>query len=205
MLVSLSKLLKDDEFRTMKFLCSEFIKKREMESVESIMDLWENLESKEKIAPNNLTFLKDLLNNACNGRQDVFRIIQEYENNSRNPEVLAHRQNPAILNQHTGSTPAYMQKSSPVINLRGMKREIDILTQQLGREWRFFMRALGVSDREMVDIEEDCPRNMREQIYRCLVLWVSDDRHNPSKDKIINALRDSCVERNDIVCLLNAG
>ncbi|KAJ8318197.1 hypothetical protein KUTeg_003288 [Tegillarca granosa] len=244
MLVSLSKLLKDDEFRTMKFLCSEFIKKREMESVESIMDLWENLESKEKIAPNNLTFLKDLLNNACNGRQDVFRIIQEYENNSRNPEVLAHRQNPAILNQHTGSTPAYMQKSNlhcnahtslhylqfefqkhfvampslseniapaPVLlishqkTLKGMKREIDILTQQLGREWRFFMRALGVSDREMVDIEEDCPRNMREQIYRCLVLWVSDDRHNPSKDKIINALRDSCVERNDIVCLLNAG
>lgn len=204
MLVSLSKLLKDDEFRTMKFLCSEFIKKREMESVENTMDLWENLESKEKIGPNNLIFLKELLNNACSGRLDVFRIVEEYENNSRNSDISAQRKNPAIYHQTPMNTPANMQRTSPVTNLRGMKREIDILTQHLGREWRFFMRALGLSDREMVDIEEDCPRNMREQIYRCLVFWASDDRHNASKEKIINALRDSCVERNDVVCLLNA-
>lgn len=104
MLASLSKLLKDDEFRTMKFLCSEFIKKREMESVENTMDLWENLESKEKIGPNNLIFLKEMLNNACNGRLDVFRIVQEYENNSRNPDISAQRQNPAIYHQNPVNT-----------------------------------------------------------------------------------------------------
>lgn len=82
-------------------------------------------------------------------------------------------------------------------NVEYMK-EINFLTKNLGREWRFFMRTLGVTDGDMMSVEQDHPRSLRDQIYQCLVLWISNNGGQFDRGRVVAALRDSAVERYDL-------
>lgn len=79
MLLELDKSLKAEEFESLKFLCKDEVKKRERESVNRPTDLWEILETREKLGPNNLAFLKQIIKGSCNGRLDVLRVIENFE------------------------------------------------------------------------------------------------------------------------------
>lgn len=79
MLLELDKSLKAEEFESLKFLCKDEVKKRERESVNRPTDLWEILETREKLGPNNLAFLKQIIKGSCNGRRDVLRVIENFE------------------------------------------------------------------------------------------------------------------------------
>lgn len=80
----------------------------------------------------------------------------------------------------------------------GYSKEINFLTKNLGKEWRFFMRTLGVTDGDMLSVEQDYPRNLRDQIYQCLVQWIRDNGGQFDRGRVIAALRDSAVERYDL-------
>lgn len=77
-------------------------------------------------------------------------------------------------------------------------KEINFLTKNLGREWRFFMRTLGVTDGDMMSVEQDHPRSLRDQIYQCLVLWISNNGGQFDRGRVVAALQDSAVERYDL-------
>lgn len=79
MLLELDKSLKAEEFESLKFLCKDEVKKRERESVNRPTDLWEILETREKLGPNNLAFLKQIIKGSCNGRLDVLKVIENFE------------------------------------------------------------------------------------------------------------------------------
>ena len=79
MLLELSKAITNDELDQMKFMCKDLIKKRDRETVKRPIDLWEHLETREKIGPANLIFLKNLVGQCCGDRLDVLRIIEGFE------------------------------------------------------------------------------------------------------------------------------
>lgn len=79
MLLELDKSLKAEEFESLKFLCKDEVKKRERESVNRPTDLWEILETREKLGPKNLAFLKQIIKGSCNGRLDIMRVIENFE------------------------------------------------------------------------------------------------------------------------------
>ena len=86
-----------------------------------------------------------------------------------------------------------------------LKKEVNFLTKNLGKEWRFFMRALGVSDSDMLSIEQDHPRSLRDQIYQCMAQLVTERQGQLSRQDIMMALRDSSVERFDLAARIEDG
>lgn len=60
------------------------------------------------------------------------------------------------------------------------------------------MRTLGVTDGDMMSVEQDHPRSLRDQIYQCLVVWISNNGGLLDRGRVIAALRDSAVERYDL-------
>lgn len=221
MLLELDKSLKAEEFESLKFLCKDEVKKRERESVNRPTDLWEILETREKLGPKNLAFLKQIIKGSCNGRLDIMRVIENFErgiphdsqrpvNSSSVPTNQQYVQQPVIYNpdpRQYGQQPAMYNRDRPqfsptnhsnTVNVDKYMKEINFLTKNLGREWRFFMRTLGVTDGDMMSVEQDHPRSLRDQIYQCLVLWISNNGGQFDRGRIVAALRDSAVERYDL-------
>lgn len=221
MLLELDKSLKAEEFESLKFLCKDEVKKRERESVNRPTDLWEILETREKLGPKNLAFLKQIIKGSCNGRLDIMRVIENFErgiphdsqrpvNSSSVPTNQQYVQQPVIYNpdpRQYGQQPAMYNGDRPqfsptnhsnTVNVDKYMKEINFLTKNLGREWRFFMRTLGVTDGDMMSVEQDHPRSLRDQIYQCLVLWISNNGGQFDRGRIVAALRDSAVERYDL-------
>ncbi|XP_065921728.1 fas-associated death domain protein-like isoform X2 [Magallana gigas] len=208
MLLELDKSLKAEEFESLKFLCKDEVKKRERESVNRPTDLWEILETREKLGPNNLAFLKQIIKGSCNGRLDVLRVIENFErgipldsqrpvnSSSSVPTNHPYVQQPVFYNpvlKQYGQQPVH----SSAVNVDKYMKEINFLTKNLGREWRFFMRTLGVTDGDMMSVEQD-HRSLRDQIYQCLVLWISNNGGQFDRGRVVAALRDSAVERYDL-------
>lgn len=84
MLLELDKSLNAEELKSLLFLCKDDVRKREKENVKRPTDLWEILETREKLGPSNLEFLKQIIGGSCNGRLDVLRIIENFENGISN-------------------------------------------------------------------------------------------------------------------------
>lgn len=91
------------------------------------------------------------------------------------------------------------------INYLGLRKEFNFLTKNLSREWKFYLRALGVSDVEVDTIESDYPRSLKDQIYHSLVMWVRESKECATKEQLIRALRDDTVERFDLASKLEKG
>lgn len=85
-----------------------------------------------------------------------------------------------------------------------MRAEINILVANLGRDWKFYMRALGLHDD---DIEAVCNdfNSMREKIYQCLSQWLQDQQQSASRQKLIDACRHTSVQRMDLAAKLESG
>lgn len=219
MLLELDKSLRAEEFESLKFLCKDEVKKRERESVSRPTDLWEILETREKLGPKNLAFLKQIIRGSCNGRVDVMRIIENFERgipvdsqqhvNLSSVPTNQYMQQPVINNPNPsqfGQQPVVYIYDRPqlsatnhssAVNVDRYMKEINFLTKNLGREWRFFMRTLGVTDGDMMSVEQD-HRSLRDQIYQCLVLWISNNGGQFDRGRVVAALRDSAVERYDL-------
>lgn len=86
MLVDVSKLLNDNDLQQMKFMCTDIIKRRDMEKVKTPLDLFTELQYREKLIRADTRFLKQLLNK-CE-KQNAITIVERFENPaSRNGEV----------------------------------------------------------------------------------------------------------------------
>lgn len=180
------------------------------------------METREKLGPNNLAFLKQIIKGSCNGRRDVLRVIENFErgippdsqrpvnSSSSVPTNQPYVQQPVFYNpvlKQYGQQPGMPTRDHPLgtsiihssaVNVDKYMKEINFLTKNLGREWRFFMRTLGVTDGDMMSVEQDHPRSLRDQIYQCLVLWISNNGGQFDRGRVVAALRDSAVERYDL-------
>ncbi|OWF56212.1 fas-associated death domain protein-like [Mizuhopecten yessoensis] len=220
MLVRLSNLLKKDDLVAMKYMCKDIIGKRDLSKIESFFELCDNLESRDFLGGNNVIFLQKLLSGCCSGRKDVLHVLESYNktrnnisngtasNNTQNVQFVPANVNPQQIvymapmpvpgfSSHQVS-PSSASYSSPTYGYKHIEKEINYLTRKLGREWRFFMRTLGISDYDMAEMEQQHPRNMREQIHGCFVIWVQQNKGAVHKKMLTKALMDVSVERFDL-------
>ncbi|KAL3875400.1 hypothetical protein ACJMK2_033349 [Sinanodonta woodiana] len=223
MLIELASKIRPDDLRNMLFALKEVIKKRESEKIKTAIDLWDALEDREYIGRDNLEQLKHLLRSCMDGRTDGLRIVEDYEAkraqqrqqlpftelpNSQSPQIVYVNlpphliPNPAQRTQNGMSYSDYAKQQTG--NKTDLSKEINFLTRNLGRNWRFFMRALGVDDTVIEHVEGQY-RTVRDQIYYCMQEWIQDQKQGATKERIIQALRDSSVERNDLAAGLELG
>ncbi|VDI34998.1 FAS-associated death domain protein [Mytilus galloprovincialis] len=227
MLIDVAKHLNDDDIHRMKFMCKDIVKKRDMEKVETALDLFTELQSREKLTANNTSFLKQLLDK-CE-KFNAIRVIDQFENNRLNHPVASVGNgevrmdtSPGVLHQalqqaqpvpvvpqpaHQSHNSVASRREDPIVQqqLNALRPEFNFLMKNLSREWRFYLRALGMSDSDVDIVETDYPRSLRDQIYQALVMWAKENKERATKTELIRALRDGSVERFDLASKLEKG
>nr|QNL15271.1 FAS-associated death domain protein-like protein [Littorina littorea] len=179
MLINLNKLITAQELSVMKFQCKVAgIGDRNRDKIQSTLDLWEKLEERKLLGIDNLAFLKQLLEGCTDNRRDVLDVVSQFEK-YRHADV------------HDGRSGGQ----------EDVNKEVNFLVENLGRDWKFFMRALGLKESSLEMCVESHPRNVREQIHMAFSEWRRDGKQK--KSEIIRALKE--VHRNDLLRDINSG
>ncbi|XP_063446359.1 FAS-associated death domain protein-like [Mytilus trossulus] len=222
MLIDVAKYLTADDIHRMKFMCKDIVKKRDMEKVATALDLFTELQSREKLTANNTSFLKQLLDK-CE-KPNAIRVIDQFENNRLNHHVgngeIPMDTSPGLRHQalqqaqpiapqpaHQSDISVASRREDPFVQqqLNALRPEFNFLMKNLSREWRFYLRALGMSDSDVDIVETDYPRSLRDQIYQALVMWAKEYKERATKTELIRALKDGSVERFDLASKLEKG
>ena len=78
-----------------------------------------------------------------------------------------------------------------------LREEIHYLVDNLGRDWKFFMRALGLKEAKLETCIDSHPRNVREQTHMAFSEWKADCSPNTgNRADILRALKE--IRRNDL-------
>ncbi|CAG2221198.1 FADD [Mytilus edulis] len=222
MLIDVAKHLTADDIHRMKFMCKDIVKKRDMEKVETALDLFTELQSREKLTANNTSFLKQLLDK-CE-KLNAISVIEQFGNIRLNHPV-GNREvpmdvSPGVQHQalqqaqpvvpqpvHQSHNGVASRREDPIVQqqLNALRPEFNFLMKNLSREWRFYLRALGMSDSDVDIVETDYPRSLRDQIYQALVMWAKENKERATKTELIRALKDGSVERFDLASKLEKG
>ncbi|KAK6187122.1 hypothetical protein SNE40_005215 [Patella caerulea] len=183
MLIEISSMIKEDELKVLIFYAHVPGKLRG--KITMAIQLFEILEQRENLGPKKLRYLKDMMSNLSE-RKDLLNIIEKYE-----------------VSPSDGLSRENTLDAAPHIPDPGLQNVRTILAKNLGKNWRFFFRRLGVADEDIEYIDDKCPRDMREKIHQTFQFWLDNNRQNASVDTIIRVLRKE--ERNDIIRKIQSG
>lgn len=224
MLLDLSQKIDKDDLHRMKFKCDQIIKKRQNEKIALPTELFTALEERGYLGETKLDYLKDLLKTCCSGKVDGLRVLESYAlifipGYVPNEQTIFERsvqsqdqyapgipQQPQIVYvAHNGSVyPGTHREQRQRYEGPDLGREISFLCRSLGRDWKFYFRALGLPEDEIEVISCDY-RTVRERIHQCLLAWQQQEQQGASRDKLIDALRHSSIQRNDLASKLEEG
>uniref|UniRef100_W5KJ31 FAS-associated death domain protein n=1 Tax=Astyanax mexicanus TaxID=7994 RepID=W5KJ31_ASTMX len=163
MLLKLSDRLNRDNVLKLIFLCEHKIGKKKCEEVESGIQLFELLIQRTEIGPDSTEYLRKLLNDI--GRQDLLKIIDDYEQGST-PDDVPDREELAKINIAT-----------------------DVLAEHLGKKWRQYGRKLDIGDGKLEGIEEKHPRSLEEKVREVIKEWKKLRKEQAKVEELIKALR----------------
>ncbi|NWZ81002.1 FADD protein, partial [Poecile atricapillus] len=160
LLHSISSGLSDTELSSMKFLCRDKISKRKLEAVQSGRDLFSILIEQQKIAEDNLEFLRKLLQHIDRG--DLLSQLVQFEEEE-----------------------PYAPDDQP----DGHEQPVAVIHDNVGREWKRLMRELGMPEVKLDRIETDYRDKLSEQVFQALRQWQSWKAKHAKVADLIQALR----------------
>ncbi|NXI64694.1 FADD protein, partial [Anseranas semipalmata] len=162
LLHSFSSSLSDSELGDLKFLCRDKIGKRKLESVQSGRELFNFLLEQQVIASHNVGFLRDLLKGIK--REDLILRLEHFVEEG---EVNA-------------------PEDQPDVN----EKPIEVICENVGRDWKMLMRKLGFCEVKMDRIVTANPYNLREQLVQSLREWQKWKGKDAKVTDLMKALRD---------------
>ncbi|XP_014773860.1 FAS-associated death domain protein [Octopus bimaculoides] len=170
MLEKLSSNISDNNLQAMKNHCKGTIPQSKLEDIKNGYSFFEVLEEEDKLGPFRLDFLKNTFH-ACK-LQTFAEFVDYFEKNRK--------------------------LSDKIFNSSILDDAISYVVKHIGsRDWRFLVRDLGVSETDISYIADENPRNVREQIYQCFLLWKSTQGSNATIHRLTQILNK--MHRNDIL------
>ncbi|KFQ49929.1 Protein FADD, partial [Pelecanus crispus] len=161
LLHSFSLSLSDSELSSLKFLCREKIGKRKLEAVQSGKELFSILLEQQLITSSRVSFLEALLQNIK--REDLVSQLKQFVEEG---EVRAPDDQP---DAH--------------------EKPIEVICENVGRDWKMLMRKLGISEVKMDRIVTANPFNLQEQLVQSLREWQKWKGRDAKVTDLIKALR----------------
>ncbi|KFQ00426.1 Protein FADD, partial [Leptosomus discolor] len=161
LLHSFSSSLSDGELSSMKFLCRETIGKGKLQSLRNGMELFSILLEQHLIARDKVAFLQGLLKSIK--REDLVSQLQQFVEEG---EVNAPDDQPDVH-----------------------ERPIEVICENVGRDWKMVMRKLGISEVKMDRVVAANPFNLREQLAQSLREWQKWKGKDAKVTDLIKALR----------------
>ncbi|XP_051478058.1 FAS-associated death domain protein [Apus apus] len=167
LLHSFSCSFTDKELSSLKFLCRGKIGKRKLESTQSGNDLFVCLLEQKLIASDKVDFLEFLLKQLK--REDLVSQLQQFVADG---EVNAPEEQPDAHEK------------------RRLKAAIEVVCDNVGKDWKRVVRKLGVSEVKMERIIAANPCNLHEQFTQSLLEWQRWKGGDAKASDLIKALRD---------------
>uniref|UniRef100_A0A669PFI1 Fas associated via death domain n=1 Tax=Phasianus colchicus TaxID=9054 RepID=A0A669PFI1_PHACC len=148
LLNSLSACLSASEVSALKFLCQDKIGKRKLESVQSARELFICLMEQQLISRYNVDLLKTMFKSIK--REDLILQLEQFIEDG---EANAPDEQPDLEER------------------RLQKVVIEVICENVGRDWKMLMRKLNLSEARLEEIEEAKPHNLRERLFWSLRTW----------------------------------
>ncbi|NXX53412.1 FADD protein, partial [Scopus umbretta] len=161
LLHSFSSSLSDSELSSLKFLCRGKIGKRKLESVQSGGELFSILLEQQLIASDKVSFLEALLESIK--REDLVSQLKQFVEEG---EVRAPDDQPDVH-----------------------EKPIEVICENVGRDWKMLMRKLGISEVKMERIVAANPFNLQEQLVQSLREWQKWKGRDAKVTDLVKALR----------------
>ncbi|ELU17899.1 hypothetical protein CAPTEDRAFT_171286 [Capitella teleta] len=182
MLANLAREMSARDLETMKFMCSDFIPKAVKEEIDSGLQLWTALEERDKLSQGDTAFLRILLQNCVSKRTDLIGILNKYEAQLPSTGVA-----PSVMVTPHPHHPPNIKEAPPYVP-SDVQQAFNIITTDIGRNWRPLVRNLGLSEASIDECVERHPRSLREQVMMALNLWASTPGVNASTEELRKAL-----------------
>ncbi|KAM8939154.1 FAS-associated death domain protein [Pelodytes ibericus] len=163
MLLNIAARLDDKELKDLKFICRDKISKKKMEQIKSGTDLFTSLLELNEISNDNLVHLIKLLK--LIKREDLVKDVVSYQTGSVNPTI-----------------------ESEIPERNELDQAFDILCDNIGSNWKMFMRRLGISDVILDRAMADYPCSMYEQQMQSLREWRKKKGDSANVSELVNAL-----------------
>ncbi|XP_025945155.1 FAS-associated death domain protein [Apteryx rowi] len=165
LLHSFSSSLSESELSDLKFLCQDKIGKRKLESVRSGRELFSLLLEQRAIAGDSVGFLQTMLR-AIKREDLMVRLEQFVEGGELNAT------------------------DQPDVNEKRLqKAAIEVICENVGRDWKMLMRSLGFPEVKMDRIVAAYPFNLHEQLIQSLREWQKWKGKDAKVADLIKALR----------------
>ncbi|XP_070313906.1 FAS-associated death domain protein isoform X1 [Odocoileus virginianus] len=160
LLHSVSAGLSGSDLAQLKFLCRNCVTKRKLELAQSGLDLFAVLLEQNELSAENTGLLRELLRSLK--RADLLRRLDDFERGAA-----------------SGAAPEE----------RDLQAAMEIICDNVGKDWKRLARHLSVSDIKIEAIEEKYPRNLAEQVRELLRVWKSSARQDAAVSRLVGALR----------------
>ncbi|XP_074698382.1 FAS-associated death domain protein [Strix aluco] len=167
LLHSFSSSLSDTELSSLKFLCRGKIGKRKLECVRSGVELFNILLEQQLIASDKVAFLEGLF--ASIKREDLVSQLKQFVEEG---EVNAPDDQPDVHEK------------------RLQKAAIDVICENVGRDWRMLIRKVGLSEVKIERIVAANPLNLHEQLVQSLREWQRWKGKDAKVADLIKGLRE---------------
>nr|XP_013050352.2 FAS-associated death domain protein [Anser cygnoides] len=167
LLHSFSSSLSAGELRDLKFLCQDKIGKRKLESVQSGAELFNFLLEQQVISSHNVDFLKTML--MAIKREDLTTRLEHFVEEGE----------------------ANVPDDQPDVNEKRLQKvAIEVICENVGRDWKMLVRKLGFSEVKMDRIIAANPLNLKEQLVQSLREWQKWKGKDAKVTDLTKALRD---------------
>ncbi|NWS02540.1 FADD protein, partial [Motacilla alba] len=162
---SISSGLSAAEVEAMKFLCRDKIRKRKLEAVRIGLELFSILMEQQVIAPDELGFLKELLQHIR--RSDLLSLVVQFEQG----ELRAPDDEP---DEH---------------EKRPLKVAFDVIRANVGKDWKKLMRELGLPEVKIEKVERAYRYDLEEEVFQALREWQKWKGKDAKVADLIKALQ----------------
>uniref|UniRef100_A0A8C6FYM5 FAS-associated death domain protein n=1 Tax=Moschus moschiferus TaxID=68415 RepID=A0A8C6FYM5_MOSMO len=160
LLHSVSAGLSSSDLTQLKFLCRNRVSKRKLELAQSGLDLFAVLLEQNELSAGHTVLLRELL--GALRREDLLRRLDDFERGAAGAAVPEERD---------------------------LRAAMEIICDNVGKDWKRLARHLRVSDVKIEAIEEKYPRNLAEQVRELLRVWKTSSREDAAVSRLVGALR----------------
>ncbi|KAL1286913.1 FADD [Ovibos moschatus] len=160
LLHSVSVGLSSSDLTQLKFLCRNRVSKRKLELAQSGLDLFTVLLEQNELSAERTVLLRELLGSLR--REDLLRLLDDFERGAE-----------------AGAAPEE----------RDLRVAMEIICDNVGKDWKRLARRLRVSEIKIEAIEEKYPRNLVEQVRELLRVWKNSAREDAAVSCLVSALR----------------
>ena len=174
LLLYFAENISGSDFINMKFRYEGKISRYRLERITHPTQLFSELQSRSIIGIDKIDELKMLVENCMDNNQDFADRIDQFEKELKSKTVTQHRKDETELHDAEVPEESVDQPSSEATPSRDLQKETELLTNELGENWKSFFRHIDIPESEICSKADENSNDSKKAISSCLYSWLCD-------------------------------